>query len=191
MARVKSEDKRQALLEAAVDIIASQGLAATTAKIARQAGVAEGTLFTYFKSKDELYNQLYLSLKAELYQAMMLSYPAHDDLKAQVQYVWNAYTQWGVDAVKKRKAMKLLMMSPHINEQTRAQGAEMFGQLNHLLQRMDEAGVLYECPCEFIPAFMNAVAEMTMDLMSQHPRQALHYATAGFNAFWRGICKKD
>lgn len=191
MARVKSEDKRQALLEAAVDIIASQGLAASTAKIARQAGVAEGTLFTYFKSKDELFNQLYLSLKAELYQAMMQAYPAQATLKAQVHYVWNAYTQWGVDAVKKRKTMKLLMMSPHISEQTQLQCAEMFGQLNQLLQRMDAEGMLYECPCDFVPAFMNAVAEMTMDLMLQHPKQALHYATAGFNAFWRGICKKD
>lgn len=191
MARAKSDDKRQALLEAAVEIIASQGLAATTAKIAKQAGVAEGTLFTYFKSKDELYNRLYLSLKADLYQAMIPAYPTQANLKAQIQYVWNAYTQWGVDAVKKRQVMKLLMLSPYINEQTKTQGAEMFGQLNQLLKHMDEAHILHECPCDFIPAFMNAVAEMTMDLMLLHPKQALQYATAGFNAFWRGMCKKE
>ena len=45
MARPRSEDKHQALLEAATEIVASHGLAAPTAQIARRAGVAEGTLF--------------------------------------------------------------------------------------------------------------------------------------------------
>ncbi|MGL8445922.1 hypothetical protein NA471_14545, partial [Salmonella sp. NW547] len=43
MARPKSEDKKQALLEAATQAIAQSGIAASTAVIARNAGVAEGT----------------------------------------------------------------------------------------------------------------------------------------------------
>lgn len=54
MARPKSEDKKQALLEAATQAIAQSGIAASTAVIARNAGVAEGTLFRYFATKDEL-----------------------------------------------------------------------------------------------------------------------------------------
>ncbi|EMW1419278.1 TetR/AcrR family transcriptional regulator, partial [Salmonella enterica subsp. enterica] len=42
MARPKSEDKKQALLEAATQAIAQSGIAASTAVIARNAGVAEG-----------------------------------------------------------------------------------------------------------------------------------------------------
>lgn len=52
MARPKSEDKKQALLEAATQAIAQSGIAASTAVIARNAGVAEGTLFRYFATKD-------------------------------------------------------------------------------------------------------------------------------------------
>ncbi|WP_257394266.1 TetR/AcrR family transcriptional regulator, partial [Enterobacter hormaechei] len=48
MARPKSEDKKQALLEAATAAFAQSGIAASTALIARNAGVAEGTLFRYF-----------------------------------------------------------------------------------------------------------------------------------------------
>ncbi|HYS81455.1 MAG TPA: helix-turn-helix domain-containing protein, partial [Anaeromyxobacteraceae bacterium] len=63
MARPKSEDKRNALLAAATQVIAELGVSAPTARIAQVAGVAEGTLFTYFRTKDELLNELYLALK--------------------------------------------------------------------------------------------------------------------------------
>ncbi|ELW9307478.1 helix-turn-helix transcriptional regulator, partial [Klebsiella pneumoniae] len=53
MARPKSEDKKQALLEAATAAFAQSGIAASTSAIARSAGVAEGTLFRYFATKDE------------------------------------------------------------------------------------------------------------------------------------------
>lgn len=66
MARPKSEDKYNALLTAAITVCSVLGLEAPTSKIARTAGVAEGTLFTYFKTKDELLNQLYLELKKEM-----------------------------------------------------------------------------------------------------------------------------
>lgn len=47
MARPKSEDKKQALLEAATVAFAQSGIAASTSLIARNAGVAEGTLATF------------------------------------------------------------------------------------------------------------------------------------------------
>ena len=64
MARPKSEDKRDALMAAATRVIAAQGLSAPTAVIAREAGVSNGSLFTYFETKADLFNQLYLELKA-------------------------------------------------------------------------------------------------------------------------------
>ncbi|ETE51884.1 HTH-type transcriptional repressor Bm3R1 [Salmonella enterica subsp. enterica serovar Infantis str. 119944] len=64
MARPKSEDKKQALLEAATQAIAQSGIAASTAVIARNAGVAEGTLFRYFATKDELINHVVFAFKA-------------------------------------------------------------------------------------------------------------------------------
>ncbi|HBY4748947.1 TPA: TetR/AcrR family transcriptional regulator [Klebsiella pneumoniae] len=74
MARPKSEDKKQALLEAATAAFAQSGIAASTSAIARSAGVAEGTLFRYFATKDELLNEMcQLSVKeiflSEAYRA--------------------------------------------------------------------------------------------------------------------------
>jgi len=72
VARPKSEDKRNAILDAATRVFAERGLtAAPTSEISKEAGVAEGTLFTYFKTKDDLMNALYREIKLELADAMM------------------------------------------------------------------------------------------------------------------------
>src|SRR5258708_5790685 len=63
MAKPKSEDKRNAILSAAIQVFAERGLGAPTAAITSAAGIAEGSLFTYFTTKEELINALYRELK--------------------------------------------------------------------------------------------------------------------------------
>ena len=98
MARPRSEDKRNAILSAAIETLAELGERASTSKIAKVAGVAEGTLFTYFSNKEEQLNQLYLSLKTELRQVMMLSYPTNADLQTQMSHIWQKLLDWSLEA---------------------------------------------------------------------------------------------
>src|SRR5438045_5595683 len=49
------ENTRRAILRAALDLFAEKGFYRTTTKaISRKAGIAEGTLFNYFKTKEDL-----------------------------------------------------------------------------------------------------------------------------------------
>jgi len=95
MARPLSEEKRTAILEATAEVVAMLGVSAPTAKIAKEAGVAEGTLFTYFANKDELLNRLYLELKMDLRDAMMTGYPAGKSLIVRNRHVWDRFIGWG------------------------------------------------------------------------------------------------
>src|ERR1700675_4308832 len=95
MARPLSEEKRTAILEAATEVVAMLGVSAPTAKIAKSAGVAEGTLFTYFANKDELLNRLYLKLKGDLRDAMMAGYPSSGSLVDRCGHIWDCYIGWG------------------------------------------------------------------------------------------------
>src|SRR3954451_8855374 len=48
-------EKRDAILRAAIDVFAARGFFnAQVADVAREAGVAAGTVYLYFKSKDDL-----------------------------------------------------------------------------------------------------------------------------------------
>ena len=56
---VKTEDKRRRILSAALDCFEERGFAATRMEdIARSAGVAKGTIYNYFKGKEELLHAL-------------------------------------------------------------------------------------------------------------------------------------
>ena len=74
--RPKSEDKRNAILDAATRLFAKRGLtAAPISEISKQAGVAEGTLFTYFKTKDDLVKVLTKSPETPLARRSSSSKP--------------------------------------------------------------------------------------------------------------------
>ena len=61
MARTRTPDKRRRILDAAVHVFALKGyFAARVSDIAKKAGVADGTIYLYFKSKEEIYAQILL-----------------------------------------------------------------------------------------------------------------------------------
>src|SRR6266403_2131789 len=97
MARPKSDDKRNAILDAATRLFAERWLtAAPTSEISKQAGVAEGTLFTYFKTKDDLINALYREIKLELGDAMMSDFPRKKNVRTRLRHVWDRYVNWAL-----------------------------------------------------------------------------------------------
>ena len=60
MAKAPPRDKRQQILDAAVRVLARQSFHATrVSDIADEAGVAYGLVYHYFKSKDEVLNELF------------------------------------------------------------------------------------------------------------------------------------
>ena len=61
MAQAPPADKRRLILDAAVRVFARQGFHATrVSDIADEAGVAYGLVYHYFKSKDEVLNELFV-----------------------------------------------------------------------------------------------------------------------------------
>ena len=94
MARPRSDDKRSAILAAAIRVIAAQGLGAPTATIAQEAGVSNGSLFTYFATKADLLNHLYVVLKTEMGAAALDGLPTESDIRTQVLHMWTHWLQW-------------------------------------------------------------------------------------------------
>ncbi len=125
MARPKSEDKKQALLEAATAAFAQSGIAASTSAIARSAGVAEGTLFRYFATKDELLNELYLAIKLRLVRTMIAGLdPDEKRPKENARNIWNSYIDWGVRNPMEHKAIRRMALSERITDEGKARVAK-------------------------------------------------------------------
>jgi TetR/AcrR family fatty acid metabolism transcriptional regulator len=66
MPRRKSDDKRHRILQAATRVFARKGyFGARVSEIARRAGVADGTIYLYFKSKEDILVALFDEVMAE------------------------------------------------------------------------------------------------------------------------------
>lgn len=145
MARPRSEDKRQTILRAATQLFAEEGLNAPTARIAKAAGVAEGTIFTYFANKDVLMNQLYLELKSQLRLALVPP-PESAALREQVWLAWRTYVNWGIAHPEEHQVLAKLALSPKITETTQAEGSRAFCDVSCLLERYGRGSLAKPIP---------------------------------------------
>jgi len=69
--RTQDDEKRTRILDSTSQIIMSQGIAAVSlSKIAKAAGIASGTLYTYFADKNDILRALYLDRKQQIAQAI-------------------------------------------------------------------------------------------------------------------------
>ncbi|PFH19039.1 MULTISPECIES: TetR/AcrR family transcriptional regulator [Burkholderia] len=186
MARPRSPDKHDAILAAAARALAEDGASATTARIARLAGVAEGTVFTYFETKDALLNALYVSLKAGMRDAMMTGYPEHAPAEQAMRHAWNGYVSWGVANPEGRHALQQLGVSGRIDDAHRAVGAEGFGAVHSLLteQAAMSSGLAPGDAHAFCAALFTSIAETAMESIARAPALADAYREAGFRALW-------
>ncbi|QWF46466.1 TetR/AcrR family transcriptional regulator [Bordetella hinzii] len=187
MARPRSEDKRNAILASAAHVIARQGIAAPTARIAKEAGIAEGSLFTYFPNKDELLNALYREVKLELSRTMMAGYPQAASARERLRHMWNRYVQWGAHYPQKFKAVTQLGVSDRVREDVKAECRQHYTALQSVLEESVSNPALLTVPWLFVSALMTVVAETTMGFMAREPQRADDYSAAGFEAFRNAI----
>ncbi len=122
-------DKRSVVLAAAGKVFHAHGYAATTMEaIATQAGVSKGSIYNYFRSKQDLFSQLFVEVisgdEAEIEQLVAEAIPADEKLQKLVDNVFSqleSYTAIG--------ALVLEFWATAARQQHRGELAEMFEQM--------------------------------------------------------------
>ncbi|MGV3764565.1 MAG: TetR/AcrR family transcriptional regulator [Chitinophagaceae bacterium] len=94
----KNTDKKQELLSAALKLFVANGFHGTpTSMIAKEAGVAHGTLFHYFKTKDELVVALYIRIKLDMGTCTAPFLEKDIPLKEKLRSIFTASIKWGLE----------------------------------------------------------------------------------------------
>jgi len=181
MARPRSEDKQLALLEAATRVVAERGLGAPTSAIAKLAGVAEGTLFRYFATKDELLNALFLHINRGMCEYMTANYRAELPLAPRMESLWNSYIDWGLAHPQANKAFNQLSVSDVIRPALRAEADSLFPEMD-AGKAFWNSQIFASLPDAFSEAVFVAVADATMAFAAREPAQAAAYKASGFAA---------
>jgi TetR/AcrR family transcriptional regulator, fatty acid metabolism regulator protein len=84
--RSKSSDKHHRILDAAVKVFARKGFfQSRISEIAREAGVADGTIYLYFKNKDDLLISIFEVKMQEVISRFRSALGKHDNAMARLE----------------------------------------------------------------------------------------------------------
>jgi len=91
----KAEDTKARLERAALTLFVARGVAETTTKeIAMAASVAEGTIYRYFPSKEQLALDLFLHHHQGLAEALAEAQRPAKGLRAKIEAIVRCYCEW-------------------------------------------------------------------------------------------------
>lgn len=174
-------------MAAAARVIASQGLGAPTALIAKEARVSNGSLFTYFETKADLLNQLYVELKTEMAAAALDGIPTGKGIRNQMAGMWSSSLRWATTYPDKRRTLAQLTVSDEITGMSRQVGQRAMAGVVEILERSRKNGPMRAAPLGFVAALMNATADATVEFIVHDRANADSHSRAGFEALWRMI----
>ena len=179
---VRSLVMRSRIIEGAVEVVADDGVAASTAVIAKHVGVAQGSVFHHFETKAGLLDAVFAVLKKELREAVIADLDDALPLEDKLWLIWQRWTDWGTRNPARRRALLLIGVSDYVSSQTR-QESELESIVGvKLFKEASRTGVLRQQSIRFVGALVEAVANSTMDMMALEPARADEYRLAGFRA---------
>ncbi|MBX3052642.1 MAG: TetR/AcrR family transcriptional regulator [Caldilineaceae bacterium] len=186
-------DKKQQLLEASIDLFAAEGFWNTpTARIAKHAGVATGTLFNYFPSKDALIDAVYRQLKREWRQHIVVGYPENGDVKSCLEHIWFRFIDWGVRYPARYSLMEQLRLSDTLSPATVEQQAEDIAFVLELIQRGFVDGLFKEMTIDYFTSVVLAELDATVRYAVAGELRDMALAkliALSFDIFWDGVTK--
>ncbi len=143
MSRHLSEEKRKALMEAAIDLFSTQGFHATpTQQISKRAGVSAGTLFRYFRTKEDLIDSLYTSVTAALTDAVNEAIRPETSVEEQIKNVKREVLYWMFKNPKKALFFEQFSSSPNITEKAKGEVILRISALDDLYHKAASSGLL-------------------------------------------------
>jgi AcrR family transcriptional regulator len=193
MVRQKVHDKQQAILDAAVDIFAERGFWDTpTALVSKRAGVADGTLFNYFKTKDELITEVYLEMKHKLAAHLMEGMDAQVGLRAKLRHMWHGYVDWALDNPTKFAVLQQIGASYELSDEVKAAGKEPFMELLALANESIMRGELRDYPVDYLVTLMEAMTIATIQYIATNGLDQVareRVKKVGFDMLWNGATR--
>lgn len=158
--------KRRQIIEGARAVFLSQGFdAASMGEIARKAGVSKGTLYVYFKSKEDLFEAIAEEQGSQQAERVFKLDAADHDVAAVLTRLGNAFVQLmcsrSTSAIRTMIAIADRM--PEVGRQFYENGPKVgIGKLAAYLEAQVAAGVLEVEDCEVAAAqFLDSCASLT------------------------------
>ncbi len=148
-------DKRLKILNAALNLFVRNGIDSTsTAKIAKEAGVASGLIFHHFKNKENLVKELYLFIKEKLANNIGENIDLVTFTEAKFKRLWLESIKQGFENVSQIRFLHQYNYSQYITLEERKEGKMLFSMQRSFFQNGIDNGILKDIDLDFMTEFI-------------------------------------
>jgi len=184
-------DKKQAILDTALPLFVDKGFNATsTASIAKTAGVATGTLFHHFPTKNDIMNQLFLSIKQEFATHIVSQTSLTGNLKQDANALWQKAIDWAIEQPLKQLFFLQYSMSTDIDVKIRKQAMNsILGFIIELIEQGKKQHLIADFPNELLLENCHGQYLAAIRFFTDNPHLGTdeRHRNASFELFWRAM----
>jgi len=189
----KLENKRERILLAARRLFVNQGFHSTpTAAIAREASVANGTLFHYFNTKEELINTLYKETKKSFFAITTAGVDNEKTIKRKIRLMWYNTVKWALNRPQEFLFIQQYSNSPFISQLTKEEISEHLGFYYDLIDEGKEKATLKNFPTDLMYHLTTYQIYGIINYLFQHEefQHNSTYLSKAFEFYWESIAQK-
>jgi AcrR family transcriptional regulator len=190
MVRKRNPERKEKFMASALTLFSKKGVNNTsTADIAKQAGAASGTLFLYFATKQELLDELVVSISkaqsAHINSLIEPSFTARESFWA----IWHGTISWFLDNLEAYQYVQQVRDSAMISESAVEVTNRQFGYYYEAIQKGFLEGSIKPYPLGLIGdvLYQQIVAVINHLSRQSDPGQRQITIRQGFDIFWDGI----
>lgn len=185
------KEKEQKILDAALILFVERGFHGTsTAEIAKTAGVATGTLFHYFKTKEELINRLYIYTKENMLNEISGHYNDKKTFKENIKELWLKFVYFGINEHHKFQFILTFHCSPYITSLTQEQAETYAENALGIYRNGIEKQKIKEIPFEMVMEYFWGNIVATVSYFGKYPEKKNEKnLNTAFELLWDGLSK--
>lgn len=146
-------NKREAILNATLHLVSEHGFHGTPmSEIAKHADVGAGTIYRYFDSKEDLINALFIELKNDLSQAMLVGITQDQPLEDIFRTLWMNLLEFCLEKPDVTLFLEQYHNSPFLTPETEAQSEVFLSPVYQVFDRAMDAAMVKQMPIEMLNA---------------------------------------
>ncbi|GAA4272644.1 TetR/AcrR family transcriptional regulator [Aquimarina gracilis] len=189
MPKLKDQNKVNAIHKATIELVTKTGFSGLKmAEVAKKSGIATGTLYVYYKSKEELINDVYLVTKEEIAGAIINPEYLKDTFYETFKAMWHGYFGYCMQYPEKMLFVEQFIYSGYISEVNIAKADAHFEPLDQFLIQGQQNNHIKDISVEILKAHLQGSVH---EIVKMHVRGDIQLEEDGmhicFNMAWDSI----
>ena len=184
-------DKRERIINTAIKLFVKQGFENTpTSQISKEAGVASGTLFYHFNTKEELISEAYIYAKKGIFEDISKDFNKDDTYKETLRKVWYNVLKWGLKYKNENDFCEKFRNSTYISNVKKEEANSLFKNRKIIIfDKPIEEGLIKDIPFETYIEIIAALNQVFLKELSKKKKVDDKLLAKSFEVLWDAVKK--